>query len=56
MGKGQYYQRVMSIASIMYVIVMFLTGWNETAVAVGALLLGLIAVAGTWFAKDETPT
>ena len=56
MAKGQYYQRVMPVAGIIYVIVMFLTGWNGTAVVVGALLLGLIAVAGTWFTKDETPT
>lgn len=53
MNKGQYYQRVMPVAGIVYVIIMFLTGWNGTAVVVGALILGLIAVVGGWFGKNE---
>ncbi len=53
MNKGQYYQRVMPVAGIVYVIIMFLTGWNGTAVVVGALILGLFGVVGSWFGRDE---
>lgn len=56
MTKGLYYQRVMPIVAILYVIVMALTGWNGTIVVVGALVVALFGVIGNWFASDTPRT
>lgn len=37
------------VAGIIYVIAMFLLDWNGTAVVVGALVLGAMAVLGQVF-------
>ncbi len=50
MERGQFYSRIVPVAAIVYVIVMFLVDWNTTAVVVGALLIALIAVLGNWIA------
>lgn len=50
MERTQFYSRILPIAAIVYVIVMFLVDWNTTAVIVGAMLIALIAVAGNWVA------
>ncbi len=47
MTRGRYYRSVMPIAGIIYVIVLFATGFNATAVVIGALVFALIAVMGT---------
>jgi hypothetical protein len=47
MTRGRYYSSVMPIAGIIYVIVLFATGFNATSVVVGALVFALIAVMGT---------
>jgi hypothetical protein len=47
MTRGRYYSSVMPIAGIIYVIVLFATGFNATAVVIGALVFALIAVMGT---------
>lgn len=38
MTRGRYYSSVMPIAGIIYVIVLFATGFNATAVVIGALV------------------
>lgn len=47
MTSGRYYSSVMPIAAIIYVIVLFATGFNVTVVVMGALVFALIAVIGT---------
>jgi hypothetical protein len=44
--RQQYYSILIPAAAIIYVIVMFLLDWDSTAVVVGALILGLLAVCG----------
>ena len=46
MVRSQYYSILLPVAGIIYVIAMFLLDWNGTAVVVGALILGLIAILG----------
>ncbi len=46
MTRQQYYSILIPAAGIIYVIAMFLLDWNGTAVVVGALSLGLIAILG----------
>lgn len=46
MTRSQYYSVLMPAAGIIYVIAMFLLDWDGTAVVVGALVLGLMAVLG----------
>ncbi len=38
MTRGRYFSSVMPIAGIIYVIVLFATGFNATAVVIGALV------------------
>lgn len=47
MTRGRYYSSVMPIAGIIYVIVLFATGFNATVVIIGALAFALIAVVGS---------
>lgn len=47
MTRGRYYSSVMPIAGILYVIVLFATGFNATVVIIGALVFALIAVVGS---------
>lgn len=47
MTPGRYYSSVMPIAAIIYVIVLFATGFNATVVVIGALVFALIAVIGS---------
>ena len=44
---GRYYTTVMPVAGIVYVIVLFLTKFNGTAVLLGALVFALIAILGS---------
>ena len=44
--RSQYYSMLLSVAGIVYVIVMFLLDWDGTAVVVGALILAVIAILG----------
>lgn len=46
MVRSQYYSILLPAAGIIYVIAMFLLEWDGTAVVVGALILGLIAILG----------
>ncbi len=46
-SRGRYYHTVVPIAGIVYVIVLFATGFNRTVVVIGALVLALVAVAGS---------
>ncbi len=47
MTRGRYYSSVMPIVGIIYVIVLFATGFNATVVIIGALVFTLIAVVGS---------
>ncbi len=47
MTRGRFYSSVMPIAGIIYVIVLFATGFNATVVIIGALVFALIAVVGS---------
>jgi hypothetical protein len=47
LSSGQFYSRVMPVAAILYVIVLFLVHFNSTAVVVGALIFALIGVLGS---------
>lgn len=47
MTPGRYYSTVMPVAGILYVIVMFATGFNRNVVIIGALAFALIAVVGS---------
>jgi len=47
-GRG-YYSTVMPVAGILYVIVLFATGFNGTVVIIGALVFALVAVVGSRF-------
>jgi hypothetical protein len=53
MKRSEYYRVVMPAAGILYVIAMFLLDWNTTAVVVGALLIGLVAVLAPVFARTD---
>jgi hypothetical protein len=46
MNRQQYYSVLLPAAGIIYVIAMFLLDWDSTAVVVGALILGLVAILG----------
>ncbi|MGI8578121.1 MAG: hypothetical protein ACR2KG_09435 [Nocardioidaceae bacterium] len=56
MTRGQYYSRVMPSAAIIYVIVLIATHANVTAVVIGALVFGLIAVSAPWFTSADAAT
>lgn len=45
---------IVAAAGIIYVIAMFLLDWNGTAVVVGALLLGLVAVVAGRSARQSS--
>lgn len=47
--RQRYYSVLIPVAGIIYVIAMFLLDWNGTAVVVGALVLGAMAVLGQVF-------
>jgi hypothetical protein len=47
MASGRYYATVMPVAGIVYVIVLFATGFNGTVTVIGALVFALIAVVGS---------
>lgn len=47
MTRGRYYSSVMPVAAIVYVIVLFATGFNVTVVVIGALVIAMIAVIGS---------
>lgn len=47
MTRRRYYRSVMPIAGIIYVIVLFATGFNATVAIIGALVFALIAVVGS---------
>lgn len=46
LDRSKYYSVLLPAAGIIFVIAMFLLDWNGTAVVIGALILGLIAVLG----------
>ncbi len=46
MTRGRYYSSVVPIAGVLYVIVLFATGFNATVVTICALVLVLIVVVG----------
>ncbi len=47
MTRDRYYRSVMPIAGVLYVIVLFATGFNATVVIIGALVFALVAVVGS---------
>lgn len=48
-SQGRYYSTAMPVAAIVYVIVLFATGFNGMVAIIGALVFALIAVVGTAF-------
>jgi hypothetical protein len=43
-NRRQYWSIVYPVAALVYVAVMFLVDWDGTAVVVGAILLGIMAL------------
>ena len=52
-NTGRWYGAVLPIAAVIYVIVLFLTGFNTTVIVVGALVVAVVALLGPAIAPRQ---
>ncbi len=54
MTQEMYYSRLLPIIAMIHVALMYVLDWDSTAVFVGGMLVGVVALAGRFITRRNT--
>jgi hypothetical protein len=54
MTQEMYYSRLLPVIALLYIAILFLLDWDSKAIIVGAILIGALALAGSFVNRQDT--